>query len=462
MGCTGPSRARSRRSRAALLAGVSSIAFACAVLPVGVAPGWLPVPRTAAAESCCFRAGTRIRMADGSQRPIETLRPGDLVQGRHGRANRVLALERTRLGRRRLWSINGSRPFVTAEHPFLAEDGWRAIDPEAGAREAPGLAIAPLRRGDRLVRLHVPAALRVVGDDAPAFQPEPVERLETVRVLLAITGDPELPVYNLRLDGDHTYVAEGWVVHNKGGGETSGEPGDGPGAADPGAGRDSDRAGGHTGGDGDRGDGGAGGGHGAGGSSAEGPSGSADGPSGSGAGGAGSAEAGAGAGSGPSGTGSGSSGAGPSGSGGGSVGAGSGPSADMPSRSESAAPSSAPSGAPASGTGATTAPAGRAEPSPPSPSASPTAAPSTVPAADAPRSPAAQGRAAPAATANQARTTASPPDNRTRTRSERGRVEDVVRSFGRPLPADLARALEPAGPDLAPEEEKALIERGWR
>lgn len=273
MGCTGPSRARPRRSRAALLAGVSSIAFACAVLPVGVAPGWLPVPRTAAAESCCFRAGTRIRMADGSQRPIETLRPGDLVQGRGGRANRVLALERTRLGRRRLWSINGSRPFVTAEHPFLAEDGWRAIDPEAGAREAPGLAIAPLRRGDRLVRLHFPAALRVVGDDAPAFQPEPVERLETVRVLLAITGDPELPVYNLRLDGDHTYVAEGWVVHNKGGG---------PGAADPGAGLDSDRAGGHAGADGDRGEAGTGGGQGAGGSSGQGPSGSADTPGGGG------------------------------------------------------------------------------------------------------------------------------------------------------------------------------------
>ncbi|MCS6781332.1 MAG: Hint domain-containing protein, partial [Geminicoccaceae bacterium] len=339
---------------------------------MGVAPSLLPALKTASAETCCFRAGTRIRMADGSQRPIEALRPGDRVQGRGGRVNRVLALERTRLGRRRLWSINGSRPFVTAEHPFLAEDGWRAIDPEAGAREAPGLAIAPLRRGDRLVRLVLPPVLRVVGDEAPAFVPEPVERLETVRVLLAITGDPELPVYNLRLDGDHTYVAEGWIVHNKGGAGEEGEPGRGAGAAggtgseQGAAGSGAGNAGGAAegaGGSGASGSGQAGSGSDAGTSDAGGTSGgsSGSGSSTSGAGGS-SSSAGATSGgtSGSTGDTSGSSAATSGGTGttSGSAGGGSGPSVDAPSRTESGTPSS-PTSAPAAA-------AGRAEPAPPS------------------------------------------------------------------------------------------------
>lgn len=47
----------------------------------------------------CFIAGTRILMADGSERPIETLRIGDRVRDRHGQSNRIQAIERWRWGR---------------------------------------------------------------------------------------------------------------------------------------------------------------------------------------------------------------------------------------------------------------------------------------------------------------------------------------------------------------------------
>ena len=36
----------------------------------------------------CFIAGTRITMADGSTRPIETLRVGEQVLDQHGGSNR--------------------------------------------------------------------------------------------------------------------------------------------------------------------------------------------------------------------------------------------------------------------------------------------------------------------------------------------------------------------------------------
>jgi hypothetical protein len=211
--------AKARRSptRLALLASASILVLALTAAPVSFDPVDGFAPKLAQAGKCCFVAGTKVRMADGSERPIEGLAPGDRVLGRGGRANRVLRLVRTRLGRRRLWSINGSRPFVTAEHPFLGQDGWRAIEPEATSRENPQLPVAPLRRGDTLVRLVPPAV--PVSTDGTARQLDAafVEQLEAVRVLLSITGDPDQPLFNLELDGDHTYVAEGWIVHNKGG-----------------------------------------------------------------------------------------------------------------------------------------------------------------------------------------------------------------------------------------------------
>lgn len=35
--------------------------------------------------------------------------------------------------------------------------------------------------------------------------------------IAAVRADPETVVYNLLLDGDHTYFADGYLVHNKAG-----------------------------------------------------------------------------------------------------------------------------------------------------------------------------------------------------------------------------------------------------
>lgn len=228
-----PQRAR---KKLLLLASVSLVALGVAASPLSLdGPTGFGL-KAAYADSCCFRAGTRVLMADGGERPIESLRPGDRVRGRDGRINTVLGVERTRLGRRRLWSINGSRPFVTAEHPFLGPDGWYAIDPKATACENPALSVRPLARGVRLIRLV--ARTNTLSNGAAALEAAVTLIEETVEItsLIAVVYDEDTPLYNLRLDGDHTYVADGWLVHNKGGGDSSGDddddddgPSDGPG-----------------------------------------------------------------------------------------------------------------------------------------------------------------------------------------------------------------------------------------
>jgi hypothetical protein len=170
-----------------------------------------PLPAATAQEASCFVAGTMVLMADGSERPIETVRPGDRVLGRRGRINRVLGCERTRLGRRRLYGFNERRPFVTAEHPFLTAEGWKALDPEATLREACDLPVLPLQVGDRLCR-GIGRRLERGGEDRGLVFLHATTVLETIA---AVASEAAMPVFNLLLDGDHSYVADGWIVHNK-------------------------------------------------------------------------------------------------------------------------------------------------------------------------------------------------------------------------------------------------------
>jgi hypothetical protein len=164
----------------------------------------------------CFIAGTRIAMADGTSRNIEDVLVGDFVLGSKGQANWVAGVERPLLGARSLHSLNGSRMFVTAEHPFATESGWKSIDPAATAIENASLPVGRLAVGDRLLTL---ASVRVpvmaggfVGDEPAEIRLEPValSRLEWS------AGAPGTQLYNLLLDGDHAYFADDFLVHNKG------------------------------------------------------------------------------------------------------------------------------------------------------------------------------------------------------------------------------------------------------
>ncbi|MCC6791137.1 MAG: hypothetical protein IT336_05605 [Thermomicrobiales bacterium] len=164
-------------------------------------------------EHSCFVAGTRVAMADGTSRPIELVGFGDLVLGANGAVSRVIGVETPLLGSRKLYSLNGSEPFVTAEHPFMTADGWKSIDPAATFDEQPDLPVERLRVGDSLIELTellVPAVVGVMLEPAG---------IQTRRVALSsidpTTAAPSTQLYNLLLDGDHTYFANELLVHNK-------------------------------------------------------------------------------------------------------------------------------------------------------------------------------------------------------------------------------------------------------
>jgi hypothetical protein len=147
-------------------------------------------------EHSCFVSGTMIRMANGSLKPIEKVRPGDMVSSASG-TSRVAGVERPYLGGRLLYRLNGGRAFVTAEHPFWTRQGWKAIDPGAALEENPRLGpLGPLKVKDRLLR------------DGQWVTLSSIEKVKAA---------PDTPLYNLILEGDHTYFADGYLVHNKAG-----------------------------------------------------------------------------------------------------------------------------------------------------------------------------------------------------------------------------------------------------
>lgn len=194
----------------------------------------------------CFVAGTRILMADGEERSIETLQVGERVRDQYGRSNRILAIERVLLGERRLYGLNRLAPFVTAEHPFLTTRGWAAIAPAMTRTENPTLAVLPLFTGMHLLGWSEHGS---AGNLALAPHPTPL----LVESLCWLDAPPTTALFNLILDGSHSYVANGLIVHNKdgdgsggsgnGGGGSSGGGSDSDGGGSSGGGSDSDGSG---------------------------------------------------------------------------------------------------------------------------------------------------------------------------------------------------------------------------
>lgn len=184
----------------------------------------------------CFVAGTRILMADGEERPIETLRVGERVRDQYGHSNRILAIERVLLGARRLYGLNRLAPFFTAEHPLLTTRGWAAIAPAMTRSENPTLTVLPLFTGMHLLGWSEHGS---AGNLALAPHPAPL----LVESLCWLDAPPTTALFNLILDGSHSYVANGLIVHNKDGDGSGGGSGNGGGGSSGGGGSGSSSGG---------------------------------------------------------------------------------------------------------------------------------------------------------------------------------------------------------------------------
>ncbi|MCF7836161.1 hypothetical protein K9N08_00695 [Candidatus Gracilibacteria bacterium] len=149
-------------------------------------------------DASCFVAGTKVKMADGSEKNIENVEVGEQVIGDDETINTVKDYERVVIGARGTFKIN-DKVEVTGDHPFLAADGsWRVCD------------LALLQQTGRNADLG--ASQLQIGDVLKTADGE--EKVETLEHVFE--RPEEETVYDLQLDGDHTYISAGFVVHNCG------------------------------------------------------------------------------------------------------------------------------------------------------------------------------------------------------------------------------------------------------
>jgi len=163
----------------------------------------------------CFIAGTKVTMADGKFKNIENIKVGDKVKG-HKENNEVIKLDPTLLGDRKLYSFNNNdHYFFTSEHPFMTEEGWKSIKPEK-TKERDGIELYNQLKGELKV------GDKLVTDN---------DLIEITNIKSKEMNSPEMPLYNFNVSNDNSYIADHYIVHNKG--SSSGGSSGGGGCFDP-------------------------------------------------------------------------------------------------------------------------------------------------------------------------------------------------------------------------------------
>lgn len=145
----------------------------------------------------CFDPNALVTMADGSKKRIIDITVGDKVLSGNGKdINNVVGIEEVPLEDRKMYKFNNTWAFVSEEHPILTNKGWAAFNPTSWAVEDEFVGKLAL----------IDVGTEVAKSDGSY---EKVEHIETIDM------DSEYLIYNLMLDGDHTYIVEEYIVHNK-------------------------------------------------------------------------------------------------------------------------------------------------------------------------------------------------------------------------------------------------------
>ena len=152
-------------------------------------------------------------MADGSEKPIEDIRVGDMVLGAFGEHNRVLALHRPLLGLNTMTNINNEH-HTSSHHPHISADKkFYAVKPAVVMADTYGRSHEVLDENmvpyQRFLEGLKPGRVQQldIGIDLKT-----VEGSRTVAYLEDYEMSPDTQLYNLVLDGSHTYHVDGYAV----------------------------------------------------------------------------------------------------------------------------------------------------------------------------------------------------------------------------------------------------------
>ena len=164
----------------------------------GIADGGASGESGPGSGNTCFVKGTKILLANNSWKKIEDIKIGDQVKGKNDIINNVMGYDRPIIGTRKTYILNHKIEF-TGDHPFLGKDGiWRVANLELFNQIS-----NPTRKTLNPIQMKV-------GDNLLTNK-----GYEIIEIIELNYDRPESEiVYDLRLDGDSTYTANNFIVHN--------------------------------------------------------------------------------------------------------------------------------------------------------------------------------------------------------------------------------------------------------
>ena len=159
--------------------------------------GFENVPQVVQAQGGgCFDPDALVTMADGSKKRIVEVKVGDKVLSGYGMINTVVDIHTPLIETRKMCAFNDSWAFVSDEHPILTNKGWATFNSESIHMEFEFIGkVGQIEIGDQVK----------MADGS----------WQTVESIRRYDRPQDFMVYNLMLDGDHTYIVEDVVVHNK-------------------------------------------------------------------------------------------------------------------------------------------------------------------------------------------------------------------------------------------------------
>ena len=168
-----------------------------------------PDPQEGSGGGCCFDPDAKVLMADGSWKRIIDVVVGDSVRSPSGRTNNVTGTKNTTVADRKMIKIESYDFYTTDDHLFLTTNGWKTWRPDRLIDNNRDNAIY-LEGENRHTPLNDEDVMIFVDGDVTKFVPYKDLNVEV------LDFDPEYVVYDLHLDGDLSYVINGFAVHNCG------------------------------------------------------------------------------------------------------------------------------------------------------------------------------------------------------------------------------------------------------
>ena len=170
---------------------------------------WRPPPKNG---HCCFDPNAKVLMADLTWKAIKDVEAGDKVVGDHGVVNTVTRNNKVNVGDRKMMQFNGCSFYTTDDHLFLTEKGWKTWDPQHVMHDIRTRNKEFLVGENQTKGLDDNDSLKIynVENGDLSYKFVPVGSMSPV----AHDFDPNYEVHDLSLEGNLTYIVEGFVTHN--------------------------------------------------------------------------------------------------------------------------------------------------------------------------------------------------------------------------------------------------------